>query len=549
MTAGDLVRRRRPSARQLGAVALAGVGSLAVVVIATIIRPLEAATIDPDAAASVLYFERIVGGARLEAFVPTTPKPLLTLVYGLTWAVGHDWRLLVSETLLAFGLAVGLAGWWFARLGRTVGGGRSDGSIASVVASTFVVTGLVASPELILEVSRANSLVWALAGWLVAGLAMTGARRRPLLAGIALLVAGLARFETLAIVGIAGLALATQAALPGAGIGRRPARRDWLVLVGALALPIACLHDLLLTGDPFFWATVPARYTELYLPGAEPLGPLEYARILAARYAPQWALAAVAALGLAFLVVRRAWVAAIGLAGLGGGLVVLLFGLSARGTYISARYYEPLDLALLGLAGAGVAGLVALALGRRWIGSARQRSTTVGLVLGAVGAATVVLIVAWPPALIEPRVARELDLVRTASDNVPAYMRRLGELAGTADGTLASPGPVGAPLADPAGATLFVPSLLRPRIAVETGASLSLLGDSYAAFVGAGPWVGLHPGQHLYHDRAADRPAALDDALQADPARLGVAEAAAEFVDDVRGVRILIVTGPDAPAR
>ncbi len=542
MTAGDLVRRR-PSEPWLGPLALLATALLGVVIVAVEIRPFEAATIDPDAAASVLYFERIAGGTRLEAFVPTTPKPLLTAVYGLTWAIGHDWRPLVWATLLVFGLVVALAGWWFARIGRAVVG-RWVGLLGALTAAGFVCTGLVASSEMILEVSRANSLVWAMAGWLVAGLAMTGVTRRPGLAGVALLVAGLARFESLAIVAAAGFALVVQAGLARGGRGSAPSPRTWLVLLGGLALPVACLHDLLLTGDPLFWSSVPARYTELYVPGAEPIDPLEYTRTLLARYSSEWPLVVLAVAGLIALLLRRVWVGLVGLAGLGGGVLILLFVLAARGTYISTRYYEPLDLALLGLAGVGAAGAVGLVVGRVRTVPVRHPPGRVAFVLAAAGSAILALAVAWPPAIIESRVGRELDLVRTASMNLEVYMPRLADLAVDERGARASPGPTGAPLADPATARLIVPSLLRPRIAVETKATLTALGDAYALFVAIPPWPGLHAGQWVYHDRAADRPDALDDALEANPALLGAATATPQLVDRVRGVRLLLVERP-----
>jgi len=89
-----------------------------------------------------------------------------------------------------------------------------------------------------------------------------------------------------------------------------------------------------------------------------------------------------------------------------------------------------------------------------------------------------------------------------------------------------------------------VPSLLRPRIAIDTGAPLTALGDTYAAFVARPPWPGLHADQRIYHDRAADRPTSLDDVLEAAPVLLGGAEASVELVDDERGVRILVVRSP-----
>jgi len=521
------------------------VGAIGIVVAAVLVRPFEAPTIDPDAAASVLYFERLVAGRRLEAFVPSTPKPLLTFVYGLTWTALHDWRALTWETLAVFGLAVGLAGAWLARVGGSVIEGAGRQRVAALAAGTFAVTGLIASADLLREVAGANSLVWAVAGWLVAAHALTGRRTRPGLAGAALLVAGLARFETLALVGAAGLILLARAAAAVRGSGRPVPRGSWLVLAGGLALPIVGLHDQLLTGDPFFWLGVPARYTALYVPGAEALGPLDYGRILAGRYLPEWPLVGLAVLGLAVLAWSRRRVpltGLAGLAGLGAGVALLLFVLAARGTYISARYYEPLDLVLLAGASIGVGRLAGVVLRprrtrTRWAGRR-------GPVLAMAAAAALTLALAWPPAPLDQGLERGLDLVRTASANLAVDLPRLADLAGSQAAGGAGSGPVGAPAADPGRVALFVPSLLRPRIAVETAASLERLGDTYASFLARPAWPGLHAGQRIYHDRAADRPNALDDALEGDPARLGRATAEIEFADDGRGVRILRVVSP-----
>jgi hypothetical protein len=251
----------------------------------------------------------------------------------------------------------------------------------------------------------------------------------------------------------------------------------------------------------------------------------------------------VAAAGVAVLVRRRAWVAVVGFAGLGGGVVALLGLLAARATYISTRYYEPLDLALLGLAGVGVAGLAGLGRDRLRGGSRRRRPRAVELVTAAAGAALVASVVAGPPAPLQAQVGRELDLVRTASTNVATYAGRLAALSG-GPGRPSAPGPVGAPAADPAGVALFVPSLLRSRIAVETGAPLTRLGDTFAEFVAEPPWPGLRAGQRLYHDAAADRPAALARLLEVDPASLGGALARPILVDRAAGVRILAIDSP-----
>ena len=118
--------------------ALVALGSVVALWLA--IDPLARPTSDPDASASVLYFNRIVGGQRLEAFWPTTPKPLLTLIYGLSWWPTNDWRSLAIVTIVAGGLAVGLAARFAARMG---GAG----------AAVLLTVGLLAWPDFRISVS------------------------------------------------------------------------------------------------------------------------------------------------------------------------------------------------------------------------------------------------------------------------------------------------------------------------------------------------------------------------------------------------------------
>jgi hypothetical protein len=80
----------RPS---VGHIALmTAVFAAALVLIGIVIRPFATGLVAFDGASSVLYFDRIVSGQRLEAFVNTTPKPLLTLVYGVAHSLTGDWR-------------------------------------------------------------------------------------------------------------------------------------------------------------------------------------------------------------------------------------------------------------------------------------------------------------------------------------------------------------------------------------------------------------------------------------------------------------------------
>ena len=60
------------------------------------------------------------------------------------------------------------------------------------------------------------------------------------------------------------------------------------------------------------------------------------------------------------------------------------------------------------------------------------------------------------------------------------------------------------PVTDPAGAGIYVPRPLLPRIAVETGIPASALGDSYLAFRSGNVADVLRPGQYVLHIASAD---------------------------------------------
>lgn len=144
------------------------------------IGPLAAGQVGYDSAASVLYFERIMAGQRLEAFVAATPKALLTVVYGVLYTLTHDWRPISMLAVGIFGLNVTLG----AVLARR---------LAGPVAAAFVAMGFLGSSALLEDASAAYAVGPALVGWLIAGLALTSARPRYTIAGLALMLAGLAR--------------------------------------------------------------------------------------------------------------------------------------------------------------------------------------------------------------------------------------------------------------------------------------------------------------------------------------------------------------------
>ena len=452
-------------------------GLAAIVFSILVLDPLGAATIDPDASSSVLYFDRIVSGHRLEAFVPTTPKPLLTVAFGLTWVLLHDWRALVWETILVWGLAAGATAAFVARVASRVAdprapAGGASAAVSGVAAATFATAALLGSSDLVLEVSRANSLVWALAGWSIAGLAATARPARPRLAGFALLIAGLCRFETLALAAIAVLVvlvwrMASRATVVGA-------------VLAIAAVPIAMLHDWLLSGDPFYFLSVASRYTAIFNPGLQAIGPLAYAGTLLGHIAPEWPLLLLAAIGFVALVRTRQWLPLAGVVAIGAGIVVLLFWLAYRATYISNRYYEPIDLALI----------VTAAVGAGWLAARLPASRPAIAPLAGVAAVTAGLAVMWPALPWDRRATAELTDVRAASGHLDLVRPDLARLL------------------DSGVTGLLVPSRDVSRVSLETDEPLDRIINSYAFLLNGGV-AALRPGQVVFHDGAADRPAAL----------------------------------------
>ena len=308
------------------------------------------ATLDPDEHAAVLYLDRLVAGERLEEPLLSSPKPLLTVVHGLAWRAGHDWRLLEALTVAAFALAV-------------VCLARAAGRLGGLPAAAATVLAIAGSGPLVLQAARGNSMVFALAGWSVALDALTRGTGRDQdrpgpawgLAAAALLVAGLARAES--------WLLLPLAAAYGLLAWRRGDRRaGWLLL--PLAAPLLWLaHDWLLTGDPLYAVRVPGRYTDL-VSGRQVVPPADWLALVARRYAADPLLLALAAAGVVWLVRRRAWLwlASVGAAGVG---VLALLGLQAwQGTYVSWRYYDPADVALRLAAALGAAALATWVAGR-----------------------------------------------------------------------------------------------------------------------------------------------------------------------------------------
>jgi hypothetical protein len=512
-----------------------------VVAVGLLVRLSGPAVLDPDEHAAVRYFDRLAAGERLEEPLLSAPKPLLTVVHGLAWRAGHDWRLLEALAVAAFALAV-------VCLARAAG---RLGGPAAAAAAALAVAG---SGPLVLQAARGNSMVFALAALAVALDALTrpggqgGARGGPgraaeargggpaaggpawgVAAG-ALLLAGLARAEAWLLLPLA------------AGYGllawRRGRRRAALLLL-PLAAPLAWLvHDWLLTGDPLYALGVPGRYTDL-VPGRQVVPPGDWLARLARRYAADPLLLALAAAGAVWLVRRRAWVwlAALGATGVG---VLAVLGLQAwQGIYISWRYFDPPDVALRLTAALGAAALATMAadhLPRRSRGirvgvevggpgrtgdprpAGRGRPRALGAVVGAV---LLVGVAGWPLAPADPLVDATLDRDTRLSANTATAIDVLGPVAATPGTVVTVSGPQ------------------RVRVAVELGLPLGRVRDLFLAGRSDPLDRALAGSVAVFHDADGDRPterfAPLSTAV---PSRVGEVELVPLRADAERGLYV-----------
>lgn len=315
-------------------------------------RPLGTPAIGFDSAASVLYFDRIAAHQPLEAWVSTTPKPFVTLLYGIVFNLAHDWRALSVLATLEYAVMLAAA----AALALRTGG---------LVAAGMTASGLLGSYLLFEDGSLTYATPWAILFWAVAGLALTARSPRFGLAGIALFLGALARVETFIILGLAAVALGVWRFAPAELLADipRPPRRAALLLLGFLALPVMILHDWLLTGNGFFWVDVSTIVSKA-VPAAV-MSPTQLASTLVDHFAGNWArlvLLGLCAVGVVDLLRRRQAVVLIGLAACGPGVIAFLEFLAIRNTYVSGRYVIPADAAVVFGAAVGAQALVTLAI-------------------------------------------------------------------------------------------------------------------------------------------------------------------------------------------
>jgi hypothetical protein len=464
------------------------------------------ATLDPDEHASVLYFDRLVAGERLEEPLLSAPKPLLTVVHGLAWRAGHDWRLLEALTVAVFALAV-------VCLARAAG---RLGGLPAAAATALAVAGF---GQLVLQAARGNSMVFALAGWSVALDALTRGRDREGpgtawgTAAAALALAALARAET--------WLLLPLAAAWGLVAWRRGQRRAaWLVL--PLGVPLLWLaHDWLLTGDPLFALRVPERYTDL-VAGRQVVPPGDWLVLVGRRYAPHPLLLALAAVGVVWLVRRRAWVWLGFLAVTGAGVLALLGLEAGRGTYVSYRYFDPADLAVRLAAALGAAALaagVAVRLAGRW-----PRAGLAAAAAGVAGALLLAEAACSPLAPVDPQVDSTLDRGTRLSANTATAIQAVRPLA-------ARPGSV-----------IVVSGPQRVRVAVELDLPLGRVRDLFLATLSAPLDQALAGSDAVFHDADGDRPTKRFARLSTTtPVRVGGVELVPLRTDPEAGLYVLRV--------
>ncbi len=487
-----------------------------------ILRPFTSASIGPDAAAPVVHFLRITSGQHLEGFLGQTPKPLLTLVYGLIYSVFHDWRPIAWAAVAVFALCVVLGGVLGYRLASYAGG-------------AFVAIGLLFSSVLLADLTLAYSVSWALLGWLVAGLAVTAKRPRYEIAGLALMLASLARLETLIVI------LAAAASLVLAEIMARrthrpgPPRAAYLVLLGFLALPIMLVHDWLLTGDPFFWATI----SQLNSVGAPNIrGPVQVAVSLGLHFVHGAPILPLAALGAFVLVRRRLWPLVVGLLALGPGVALFLVYLGARSIFVSNRYLAAIDLSLLVTAGVGLSAVDLPAI-RRLVRRFRPLESRRAVLLVVAGALTALALA--PVGLLDSTTRRTISRQIQLHANEQRAMAAIRAELAHPSACLLAAGASGVPLRS----AVIVPSHMRAQAVVDLGLPLTQVAKPGGITKLAGEPA---PGQIVYHDRLDGEAASRYAIFEIDhPVVAGADRLVPLLSDPVHGAWVVLIESAICP--
>lgn len=505
------------SPRSVAAVA-AAVATVAFVVGFELARPLGAASIAFDSQVAVLHFERLAAGLRLEAFLPTTPKPLLTVLFGGLYALTGDWRALALATLAAYVVVVALT----VVLARRLGG---------PIAGVFSGVAVAVAPSILFDVGFALATPLAAIGWLSAGLAVTGRSPRYGLAGLALGLATLARLETAVVTGFVTAALVLLAFAPRSLVGgaSRPPSRAWLVpAVALLAFPVMMLHDWLLTGDPTFWLSVSRLYTDLTrlpVPTAS-----EVIGLIAERYLGLGALVLLALLGGVALARGRSWAILLGLLGLVPGIAAFLVLLAFRGIFVSDRYLAAVDLGVAFAAGIGAAALArSLALAGGPLAGLAPASPAPRWAAGRlILAGAVALLVAGPYWIVDPALREQVARSRRlAADTDRA--------AAVIDPELERMRAAGASLDQIAGAIVLGPGPVVPRLVVELEVAVPAVEMTRGVDVDVAAGY-PSAGQIVFHSVAGDVPPRWDELQNDAPVIIGNVRVMPLLADPGRGL-------------
>lgn len=500
-------------------VALAGVGVVAFGIAVLVVQPWISAPLAFDTYASVVHFDRIVAGRQLEQALSTTPKPLLTLIYGLVHALTQDWRAVSVASLAAWGVTAALGSLFAWRLG-------------GLTASAFMAAGLMLSAGLLLETAWGLASIWALLLWFVAGLAVTGPRQRWGLAGTALGLATLARLETLLLVGLGVLILSLLRFGPRRW--RRPVPPGaWMIALALLAVPVIGLHDLLLTGDPLFWTSVAPAYSAVARSAGRLPDVGDVAGLLTELVRSQPAMAVLGVVGLGVLAVRGHWPALVGVVALGPGTAAFLLAMAMRGVFVDERYLLPIAVAMLVSASAGLSAIRLPELGaplRRW------RDSIPGARAGHSGPVTRALMVLAGVSLAFACSPTLGPFDRSARSEI-ADARRLALATDVALPAIRS-----AINADPT-AKVMVPVPVRPRVTLDLDRPLTELGS----YRDLRAWAATSPAPGtvvlVADDPRNPSPEASGFRLDAPATVEGVALAPL-LADPAHGVWVLQVGGP-----
>ncbi len=452
-----------------------------------VVRPFHAGQVGYDAAASVLYFDRIVAGRRLELFISVTPHPLLTLVYGVIHDVTGDWRPISWLAISVYALAIALCSRLVARL-------------SGVVAGAFVAAALISYNGLLDDTSAAYAVEWAFLFWVVAALAVTSSNPRFGWAGVALCLAGLARYETVVLDGVIAVGLLGWLINSRAGRTTMP-RSAWLLLGGFASVPIQMVHDWLLAGNPLYSLAVP----DLGSQGLAPEGPIYVLIFLARNLQSMAPLVALAAIGGVRLIQQRRWAVLAGLIAIGPGICAFLLWLGFRGTHVSGRYVYPVDLAVIVAAAVGFGFLRVERIVAQGLRHQKPLARFAGVVsMGVIGAIALSPTFAPLDPTLTAKIRQNLVLHENADRARLAIDRALAAIPGVRDWPT-SVHPDTSTLSMPP--ALLVPVLLGPQLAVDHSLPMTeIVGSTGPALSTDGTYPA--PGQIVYHDPRDDNPPA-----------------------------------------